>query len=179
MSKYGCSVVWSESDEGYIAQSSAFEGVSAWGETPANAVSELSVAVELAIETYEEEGWDLPSPRTSDDFSGQFRLRVPKSLHSWLAREALAEGVSLNSFVVARLSEAKGSIVASKQSHPPFESHEASLDFRQKIQFHTFPAVDTATPLRMVTGSRIKGRVYGSKSSTYRAPREGTLQVIK
>jgi hypothetical protein len=37
------------------------------------------------------------------EYSGKFNVRVPKSLHAALAREAEAEGVSLNQLVVAKL----------------------------------------------------------------------------
>ena len=36
--------------------------------------------------------------------SGQFRLRVPKTLHAELVREAKAQGVSLNSYILYLLS---------------------------------------------------------------------------
>ena len=108
MNRFSCSVAWSEEDEGYLAKSLEIAGVTAWGTTASEAVRELSVAVEAAIESYKEEGWDIPSPRTVQSYSGQFRLRLPKSLHAWMAREAHLEGVSLNTFAVARLSEARG-----------------------------------------------------------------------
>ena len=115
MNRYGCSVAWSEEDKGFLAESLEIEGITAWGTTASEAVRELSAAVEAAIETYKAEGWDLPSPRTVQAYSGQFRLRLPKSLHAWMAREAHREGVSLNTFAVARLSEAKGGYLASSQ----------------------------------------------------------------
>lgn len=37
------------------------------------------------------------------EYSGKFNVRIPKSLHAALAREAEAEGVSLNQLVVAKL----------------------------------------------------------------------------
>lgn len=48
----------------------------------------------------------LPEPEVSPqrrEYSGKFNVRVPKSLHAALAREAEAEGVSLNQLVVAKL----------------------------------------------------------------------------
>lgn len=44
------------------------------------------------------------SSRTSRESSGQFRLRIPKDLHAALVREAGAQGVSLNSYVLYLLS---------------------------------------------------------------------------
>ena len=43
---------------------------------------------------------NVPMPREA---SGQFRLRLPKSLHAALAAEADAEGVSLNQLCLAKL----------------------------------------------------------------------------
>ena len=48
----------------------------------------------------------LPEPPVGPqrrEYSGEFNVRVPKSLHAALAREAAAEGVSLNQLVVAKL----------------------------------------------------------------------------
>jgi predicted HicB family RNase H-like nuclease len=48
----------------------------------------------------------LPEPPLQSqrrEYSGKFNVRVPKSLHAALAREAEAEGVSLNQLVVAKL----------------------------------------------------------------------------
>jgi predicted HicB family RNase H-like nuclease len=48
----------------------------------------------------------LPEPPVQPqrrEYSGKFNVRVPKSLHAALAREAEAEGVSLNQLVVAKL----------------------------------------------------------------------------
>ena len=40
--------------------------------------------------------------------SGQFRVRLPHTLHEWLALQAQREGVSLNTLVLGCLAEAKG-----------------------------------------------------------------------
>ena len=48
----------------------------------------------------------LPEPQLRSqrrEYSGKFNVRVPKSLHAALAREAEAEGGSLNQLVVAKL----------------------------------------------------------------------------
>jgi hypothetical protein len=47
----------------------------------------------------------LPEPQKTIEFSGQLRLRFPKSLHSELSREAEREGVSLNSHMIRLLAE--------------------------------------------------------------------------
>ena len=42
------------------------------------------------------------------EFSGQLRLRMPKSLHQQLSYRASAEGVSLNQYIVYELGKAVG-----------------------------------------------------------------------
>lgn len=44
--------------------------------------------------------------------SGKLLIRLPKSLHASLAREAEAEGVSMNQLMVAKLSVSLGRLVA-------------------------------------------------------------------
>ena len=48
----------------------------------------------------------MPPPRpATEDYSGRFVLRVPRSLHRKLSREAQREGVSLNTFCVDSLAQ--------------------------------------------------------------------------
>jgi len=103
-------VAWSPEDGVYVASCPEMENLAAHGDDPGEAVSELSKGLQLAIATYEEEGWELPEARTTRRYSGQFRVRLPESLHAWLADESDREGVSLNTFVVAKLSESRGAL---------------------------------------------------------------------
>jgi antitoxin HicB len=105
---YSFNVFWSEEDGSYIAVCPEFPILSAFGETAEQALAELKVALDLAIETYQEEGWTLPEPIARHVYSGQFRVRMPKSLHARLAFQAELEHVSLNTLVVASLSESMG-----------------------------------------------------------------------
>lgn len=108
VSRFSIDVRWSGEDDGFIAVCPELEGLSAFGESAGAAVAELEEAISLAVETYAEEGWPLPKPRGYPQHSGQLRLRLPRSLHSWLVAEAEQEGVSLNTFLVGRLSEVRG-----------------------------------------------------------------------
>lgn len=97
---YTFSIFWSEEDEAFIAICPDFPGVSAFGDTEEQALAEAKIALKLAMETYKEEGWKLPKPRVLDTYSGQMRVRFPKSLHALLAEQAEREGVSINTLVV-------------------------------------------------------------------------------
>lgn len=48
---------------------------------------------------------------TSNDSSGKTNIRLPKSLHFALTKEAEAEGVSLNTLIIAKLAASLGSLV--------------------------------------------------------------------
>jgi predicted HicB family RNase H-like nuclease len=65
-------------------------------------------AIELALDSIEslkeaavEEGRDFPEPiEDEEEFSGRVTLRMPKYLHRAVAQKALADDMSLNSYIV-------------------------------------------------------------------------------
>jgi len=98
--KYKFNLAWSDEDEGYIATCPEFVGLSAFGETPEDALAEAKVALNLFIETFQKQGLPLPEPQTIQTYSGQIRLRLPKSLHARAAKMAAEDGVSLNQHII-------------------------------------------------------------------------------
>jgi antitoxin HicB len=60
--------------------------------------------IEVALET----GVPVPEPRTQEQFSGKFVVRVPRSLHRDLVAAAERNGVSLNAFVNVALARSVG-----------------------------------------------------------------------
>lgn len=46
----------------------------------------------------------IPEPTTIENYSGQFKLRMPKSLHKELAERSKQEGISMNQYCVYLLS---------------------------------------------------------------------------
>ena len=52
-----------------------------------------------------EDGISIPNPASKEEFSGQFKLRLPKSLHRTLAQRSKEEGVSMNQYCVYLLSK--------------------------------------------------------------------------
>lgn len=104
MFKYSIQLAWSDEDEGYIALIPELEGLSAFGETPEDAVREAKSVAESFIRIYKEDGTPVPKPKKVEHFSGKIRLRLPKNLHGSLAAEASNQGVSLNSYIISLLS---------------------------------------------------------------------------
>ena len=58
------------------------------------------------LEAAIEDGLPIPEPihEREEDYSGQFKLRIPKSLHMMLSIEAKKEGISMNQYCVYLLS---------------------------------------------------------------------------
>lgn len=102
-SRYSIQVFADHKDHGFVAVCPEFPGVSAFGDTREEALVEIGMALELAIETYVEEGWPLPQPKPlviPDLPSRAFRVRLPRTVHAQLAERAVHEGVSQNQLVL-------------------------------------------------------------------------------
>lgn len=56
------------------------------------------------LEACIEDGREIPEPLDPNAYSGQFKLRIPKSLHRLLAQRSSEEGVSMNQYCVYLLS---------------------------------------------------------------------------
>ena len=75
------------------------------GETLDEAIANAGDAKRAWLEAAIEDG--LPVPEYADkDYSGQFKLRLPRSLHRSLAERSRSEGVSMNQYCVYLLSRA-------------------------------------------------------------------------
>jgi predicted HicB family RNase H-like nuclease len=77
------------------------------GETPGEAVVNLTDAKKCWIETSMELERPIPEP-TNNSFSGQLRVRMPKSLHRTLSEKAKDENVSLNQYINYQLARSVG-----------------------------------------------------------------------
>ena len=105
-SKYSIRVEWSDEDQGFVAVCAELDDLPAFGETIEKAIAELKIAMKIVIEHLSDEGKQLPPPRIHLRPSGQFRVRLPRSLHAQLTNLASREGVSLNTLVNSYLAKA-------------------------------------------------------------------------
>jgi predicted RNase H-like HicB family nuclease len=92
-----------DSGDYYFATVQEMDGCMSDGATEEEAARNIREAMEGWIETKLDGGFPVPEP-FNDEYSGKFALRMPKSLHSRLAAQAAREGVSLNQYIVYRLS---------------------------------------------------------------------------
>ena len=62
--KYTIQIFWSAEDEAFVAICQEFPGLSAFGETREEALSEAQIALHLMMQTYQNKGISLPEPQT-------------------------------------------------------------------------------------------------------------------
>jgi predicted RNase H-like HicB family nuclease len=93
----------------YVAQVAEFPGCFAEGKTPDEAYANLEVAAESWIESAYAQGFPVPEPFASQEYSGTVSLRLPKSLHRRASEYAHRDGVSLNQTLVTAIASWVGS----------------------------------------------------------------------
>ncbi|NPV28964.1 MAG: type II toxin-antitoxin system HicB family antitoxin [Firmicutes bacterium] len=92
---------------GWVAEIPILPGCMSDGETVEEAVKNLGDAKKVWIETCLDLGREVPEP-AAENYSGQLRIRMPKSLHRALSEKAKEENVSLNQYIVYQLARATG-----------------------------------------------------------------------
>jgi antitoxin HicB len=94
-----------EDGGGYLVSFPDLPGCIADGATPEEAFHHAEDAMISWIKTAKEFGDPIPKPTTLNQYSGQWRMRAPKSLHAALASRAKEEGVSLNTLAITLLTQ--------------------------------------------------------------------------
>jgi antitoxin HicB len=92
---------------GYLVEYTDVPHCIADGKTADEAIRNGREALEACLVTIAESGHPIPAPESKGS-SGQWRQRVPKSLHARLVDRAEREGVSLNALVMALIAEGMG-----------------------------------------------------------------------
>ena len=83
---------------GYAISCPELPGCVSCGDTLEDAMENIEDAKHSWIEAALEEGKNVPKPDNLDDYSGQFKIRIPKSLHKQLAEHSKKEGISMNQY---------------------------------------------------------------------------------
>ncbi|MCF8120548.1 MAG: type II toxin-antitoxin system HicB family antitoxin [Deltaproteobacteria bacterium] len=98
--------IFLDEDGDYLAHFVEMPNVSAFGESPEQALQELETAWVGVKESYQKHGEPIPVAPTRKAYSGQFNVRIDRRLHRELAVEAAKAGVSLNALVSQKLAKA-------------------------------------------------------------------------
>lgn len=101
---YRMEIVPDKEEGGYAVMFPELPGCMTCGENLESAVSNAEEAKKAWIEAALEEGQEIPRPDGLNDYSGQFKLRIPKSLHRQLSEHSKREGISMNQYCLYLLS---------------------------------------------------------------------------
>ena len=94
-----------DADEGgYVVSFPDLPGCITCGETVEAALANARDAKRCWVEAALEGHVHIPEPSEAREYSGQFKLRIPKNLHKSLAEHSRQEGVSMNQYCVYLLS---------------------------------------------------------------------------
>lgn len=124
-----------EENPGWVARVVELPGCITQSDTFDELETMIQDAMRLWIEVALEDGTPIPEPRSEEEYSGKFIVRVPKSLHRRMAVQADREGVSLNQFVSTVLAGAVGVTQPASSLGPlPFSKGEIRSMIREEIQ---------------------------------------------
>ena len=106
MSKpYRIEIVPDVVEGGYVVSFPDLRGCLSTGETIAEAIANGEDAKREWLIAALEDGFPIPDPSSDEMYSGQFKLRIPKSLHRQLAMQSKKEGISMNQYCLYLLSQ--------------------------------------------------------------------------
>ncbi len=101
---YRMEIVEDRAEGGYTVSFPELPGCITCGETIESALKNAEDAKKTWLEAVLEDGGEVPEPDSLKDYSGQFKLRIPKSLHRSLAEHSKREGISMNQYCLYLLS---------------------------------------------------------------------------
>ncbi|MEV4761141.1 type II toxin-antitoxin system HicB family antitoxin [Micromonospora chokoriensis] len=106
VSHYTYRVTWSVQDREFVAACAEFPSLSWLAPSQIETLQGLQDLLREVIADMAEQGEAVPQPFAERSYSGKFNLRVGESLHRELAIHAAEGGMSLNQYVLRKLSAA-------------------------------------------------------------------------
>ena len=102
---YRMEVIPDTAEGGYVVRFPELPGCLTCADTLEEAVRNAADCKKEWLGAAMEDGIDIPEPVSEDEYSGQFKLRIPKSLHKSLAEHSKAEGISMNQYCLYLLAK--------------------------------------------------------------------------
>lgn len=102
---YRTEVIPGEDTDGFVLHCPELPGCITCADTVEEGFKLLEDAKQCWFTACLEDGVPIPEPARLEDFSGQFKLRLPKSLHRALSLRSTEEGVSMNQLCLYLLSK--------------------------------------------------------------------------
>ena len=101
---YKIEIVSDNQEGGYVLSCPELKGCITCAKTIQEGILQLEDAKRCWFSSCIEDGIAIPEPMNIEEYSGQFKLRMPKSLHKELAERSKQEGISMNQYCVYLLS---------------------------------------------------------------------------
>ena len=102
---YRMEIVKDSDEGGFVASYPDLPGCITCGETEEEALKNALDAKKAWLEAALEENIEIPEPDSLEAYSGQFKLRLPRSLHRALAEHSQREGISMHQYCVYLLAK--------------------------------------------------------------------------
>ena len=102
---YRMEIIPDTAEGGYVVRFPELPGCLTCADTLEEAVRNAADCRKEWLTAAMEDGIDIPEPASEDEYSGQFKLRIPKSLHKSLAEHSKAEGISMNQYCLYLLAK--------------------------------------------------------------------------
>lgn len=102
---YRMEIMEDKEEGGFVVSFPELPGCVTCGETIESAVANALDAKKAWLEAAVAEGTKIHEPDSPEKYSGQFKLRIPRSLHRSLAEHSKKEGISMNQYCVYLLSK--------------------------------------------------------------------------
>lgn len=102
---YKIEIVEDETEGGYVLSVPELKGCLTCADNLEKGMELIKDAKKQWLMTALESGYEIPEPNALDDYSGQFKLRIPKTLHKELAEKSKQEGISMNQYCLYLLSK--------------------------------------------------------------------------
>lgn len=101
---YRIEVIKDSEENGYAISCPELPGCFTCASTIEEGIKMIDDAKRNWIESCIEDNIPIPEPKDYCGYSGQFKLRMPKSLHRALAEKSRQEGISMNQYCLYLLS---------------------------------------------------------------------------
>ena len=119
---YKLEIIPDMDEGGYVASYPDLPGCLTIGDTMQEVIKNAEDAKTAWLEAAIEDGIAINEPQSAEKYSGQFKLRLPKSLHKSLAEHSKQEGISMNQYCLYLL--AKNDAVYTYNSTKTYMIHE-------------------------------------------------------
>lgn len=102
---YKLEIIPDSAEGGYVASYPELRGCISVGDSVTSAAANAEDAKREWLLAALEEGIEIPEALSEAEYSGQFKLRIPKSLHRSLAIHSREEGISMNQYCLYLLAK--------------------------------------------------------------------------